>query len=233
MADNNVKMTITADAKAVVSEINKAKSEIEKLRNTLPSLRNSFDGVRVSTNGLVSSLLKLAGVASLVNQTIEAFKKTVGMSIEYNKTLETSKLGISAILTSMTKIIDAQGDILVGQDKFNAAQQIAIDAQKELQKIAMTTPASYRELVEVYQGILAPALSAKMTFKETLEITGLLTNAVKAIGLPINQIKQEARDLIQGGIQPASSSLAVALGISDSMVKKWRDINSLNFPNLI
>ncbi len=223
MADNNVKMTITADAKAVVSEINKAKSEIEKLRNTLPSLRNSFDGVRVSTNGLVSSLLKLAGVASLVNQTIEAFKKTVGMSIEYNKTLETSKLGISAILTSMTKIIDAQGDILVGQDKFNAAQQIAIDAQKELQKIAMTTPASYRELVEVYQGILAPALSAKMTFKETLEITGLLTNAVKAIGLPINQIKQEARDLIQGGIQPASSSLAVALGISDSMVKKWRE----------
>ncbi len=223
MATENVKMTITADAKAVVSEIGRARGEIEKLRGSLPGLRNNFEGVTVSTNGLIKNLLGVSLAAVGFHQAVEAIKKTVGMSIEYNKTLETSKLGIAAILTSMTDITDAQGRALAGQDKFNASQQIAVEAQKELQKIAMTTPASYRELVEVYQGILAPALSAKMTFKETLEITGLLTNAVKSIGLPINQIKQEARDLIQGGIQPASSSLAIALGISDSMVKKWRE----------
>ena len=150
-------------------------------------------------------------------------KKLAEYGIDYNKTLEISKLGIGAIMTSMGVITDQQGRVLQGQEKWNASQQLSVEAQRELEKIGMLTSASYTELVEVYQGILAPALSAKMTFQETLEITGLLTNSVKALGLNTNQVKQEARDLIQGGISPASSSLATALGISDAMVKKWRE----------
>lgn len=150
-------------------------------------------------------------------------KKLAEYGIDYNKTLETSKLGIGAIMTSMGVISDQQGNILEGQEKWNAGQFLAVEAQRELEKIGMLTAASYTELVEVYQGILAPSLAAKMTFAETLDITGLLTNSVKALGLNINQVKQEARDLIQGGISPASSSLATALGITDSMVKKWRE----------
>ena len=150
-------------------------------------------------------------------------RKMAELGVDYNKTLETSRLGLAAIVTSMGVVTTSQGRALQGQEKWNASQSISIEAQRELQKIAMVTAATYTELVEVYQGILAPALSAKMTFAETLEIAGLLTNAVKAIGLPVNQIKQEARDLIQGGIQPASSSLAVALNINDAMVKKWRE----------
>jgi len=154
-------------------------------------------------------------------------KKMAEYGIDYNKTLETSKLGIGAIMTSMGVITDQQGRVLQGQEKWNASQQLSVEAQRELEKIGMLTSASYTELVEVYQGILAPAFSAKMTFQETLEITGLLTNSVKALGLNTNQVKQEARDLIQGGISPASSSLATALGITDAMVKKWREQGTL------
>ena len=160
---------------------------------------------------------------ALIMGTILFARKLADMGIEYNKALEISKLGLSAIITSMGVVTDQQGRVLQGQEKWAASQELAVEAQRELQKIGMLTAASYVELVEVYQGILAPALSAKMTFAETLDITGLLTNSVKTLGLNINQVKQEARDLIQGGITPASSSLATALTITDSMVKKWRE----------
>lgn len=149
-------------------------------------------------------------------------KKMAESGIDYNKTLETSKLGIAAIMTSMGVITNAQGEVLTGQDKWNASQSLAVDAQRELQKIAMTTPATFEELVAAYQGILAPALAAKMTFKETLEFTGLMTNAVKAIGLPMQQIVQESRDLAAGTIDQ-NSQLARSLQITNDDVKKWRE----------
>jgi len=200
MADQNVKL--------IISAIDQTRAAFDSLKNNLSRSTSMLRELSVVFGGLS------AGVV---------IQKIAGAFISYNRILETSKLGLAAIYTSMTDITDAEGKTLQGMEKFRAAQGMAVRAQQELQKIAMTTPATFQELVEVYQGVAAPALSAKMTFQETLEITGLLTNAVKSIGLPINQIKQEARDLIQGGIQPASSSLAVALGISDSMVKKWRE----------
>jgi hypothetical protein len=185
-----------------------AEGHINSLKNAGAGLMSVFTSLRTIIVGFV------AGVS---------IKKVIDEAMDYNKILETSKLGIGAIITSMAEVTNSQGQVLSGQEKFNASQQIAMEAQKELRREGMLTVATYTELVEVYQGILAPALSAKMTFKETLDIASLLTNAVKSIGLPMNQIKQEARDLIQGGIQPASSSLAVALGITDAMVKKWRE----------
>ena len=48
-------------------------------------------------------------------------------------------------------------------------------------------------------------------------------NAVKSLGLDGVQLVQELRDLVQGGIRPASSTLATALGISDADIKKAKE----------
>ena len=211
MSDAKVRLILDAVDKTGPA-LKTATTELAKMKAAASSLIGTFTSLKAA---IISASVTM-GFSAMIKQ-----------AVDYNSTLETTRLGISAILTSMTEMRDAQGRLIEGQDKFAAAGQMAIKAQEELRRIGMTTAATYTELVEVYQGILAPALSAKMTFEETLEITGLLTNAVKAIGLPIQQIKQEARDLIQGGIQPASSSLATALGISDAMVKKWREQGTL------
>lgn len=182
--------------------------------------------LRTRGNDLASTFLNLKSIIiGLV--TAAGFKKVGDEVFSYNKTLESSRLGVAAIITSTAELRDEQGRVLEGAEKFQGAQKLAILAQQELRREGMLTAATYKELVEIYQGILAPALSAKMSFQQTLEIASLLTNSVKSIGLATNQVKQEARDLIQGGIQAASSSLAVALGINDAMVKKWREQGTL------
>ncbi|MDA8104656.1 MAG: hypothetical protein M0Z71_04685, partial [Nitrospiraceae bacterium] len=218
MADQKIQLIIEA--------FDKTKEAFKTLENSIKGTGEGVKGLGATCKETHAKVLDL-GRALQVLVAGAGIKQLVDTFMSYNKTLETSKLGIAAIITSMAQVTDAQGRSLEGAEKFAASQAVAATAQRELQNIAMRTSATYQELVEVYQGILAPALSAKMTFKETLEITGLLTNAVKAIGLPFNQIKQEARDLIQGGIQPASSSLAIALGITDSMVKQWREAGTI------
>ena len=213
MADSQVRLRITTDGTQAVAGMT-------SVTNSMRRMESESAGLAAKIKHHWLSLSAAIGAGSLMSSAIN-------MAVDYNKTLETTRLGIAAIFTSMTDLKDAQGKLIEGQEKFQSAGILAVEAQKELQKIGMTTAATYTELVEVYQSILAPALSAKMTFKETLEITGLLTNAVKSIGLNMNQIKQEARDLVQGGINAASSSLATALGITDAMVKKWREQGSV------
>ncbi len=210
MTDNKIELILEAITKGF-PELN---AKIEGIKGQVRETQAVTDKLKSSFGELKNIIIALASGAGV--------QKIASTMIDYNKTVETSKLGIAAILTSMGEITDAQGHVLSGQEKFNAAQKIAVQAQQELQKIAMTTPATYQELVSAYQGILAPAMSAKLTFKETLELTGLMTNSVKAIGLPIQQIVQESRDLVMGTIDQ-NSQLARSLGITNDQVKKWRE----------
>jgi len=171
-----------------------------------------------NTHSMLGSMIQMA----ILFGGLSFAQKLASSALDYNKTLETSKLGIAAIMTSMGVITDQQGQVLTGQNKWNAAQALSVQAQKELQKIAMTTPATYEELVQAYQGLLAPSLANKLTFRETLDLTGLLTNSVKSMGMPMQQIVQEGRDLLSGTIDQ-NSQLARSLQITNEDIKKWRE----------
>jgi len=73
---------------------------------------------------------------------------------------------------------------------------------------------------------MAPFLSAGGNLKEFSQFVVLLSNAVAAIGLPMNQVVQEARDLLMGTID-INSQLARALGITNEMVNRWREQGTL------
>jgi hypothetical protein len=190
----------------------------EKAGNSLKTAGKNaaggFNEARQSISGVYQMLLLIVGSSLL--------KKLTDAGIGYNKSLEITKLGVAAIMTSMGVITDAQGRTLQGQEKWNAAQALSVEAQHELQKIGILTAATYEELVTTYQGLEAPMLSAKINFRDSLELTGLLTNSVKAMGLPLNQIVQEGRDLVSGTIDN-NSQLARSLQITNEDVKKWRE----------
>jgi|GEM_PF-1701328 len=197
----------------------------QALQNAGDSGAAGMDHLHGSTQQSYSMLGQMIQMAVSFG-TLSFAKKLAQDGMEYNKTLETSKLGIAAIMTSMGVITNAQGAVLTGQDKWNAASSLTVDAQRELQKIAMATPATYEEVVQAYQGLLAPSLAAKLNFQETLDLAGLMTNAVKAMGLPANQIVQEGRDMVAGTIDQ-NSQLARSLQITNEDVKKWREKGTL------
>ena len=130
--------------------------------------------------------------------------------------METNAIGMAGILSSMTTL---NGETLKWNDALNISQGII----RNLNDDALKTAATSEELINTFRALLGPGLGAGMTVEQIQKLTTVGVNAVKSLGLNNTQLVQELRDLVQGGIQPASSTLATALGLKDSDIKAAKE----------
>lgn len=137
----------------------------------------------------------------------------VSKGMAFTKTMETNEVGMAGILTSMTRINGRQLE-------WNEAMGISRKLIRDLNTDAMATAATSEELVGAFRALLGPGLGAGMSIDQIRQFSVVGVNAVKSLGLDGRQVIQELRDLVQGGIQPASSTLATALGLKDSDIKE-------------
>lgn len=142
----------------------------------------------------------------------DSISQLVGSGLQFNKAMETNSIGMAGILTSMTTI---NGKNMEWNQALKASQGII----KGLNDDALKTAATSEELVGTFRALLGPGLGAGMKIDEIQKLTTTGVNAVKSLGLSGPQLVQELRDLVQGGITPASSTLATALGLTDADIK--------------
>lgn len=181
-----------------------------------PSGGGGAAGGSVGGGGILGMLSQLtvaaAGVLAVLGQIKDVAASIVMPGFNYTKEMETNQLGIAGILQSMT--------LLNGQAvSFGDAMNISAGTMKRLQKEAILTSATTEEMVTTFRALLAPGLGAGMTIEEIEKVTSVGVNAVKAMGLNSTQLVQELRDLVQGGIQASSSTLATSLGLTDADIK--------------
>lgn len=173
-----------------------------KAQQSADSLAAGFRGVAAAAGGLY-----------VLDKALDSLRQFPALGIKAAASLETMQLGLAGTLASMGKIENKAIDIA-------KAQKIAADVTGVLQQKAMETAASTEDLVSAYRALLGPGLAAKMSMQQLVEFTVTGVNAVKSIGLQSNQVVQELRDLVAGGIQPASSTLATAIGVTDKDIAK-------------
>lgn len=166
-----------------------------------------------SAVGAASNLVKTLGGLYVVNQAVDKLSELPKIGVASAANMEVMQLGMAGTLASMGKIEGKSIDIA-------QAQQIAQQIAEKLQVKALETAASTKDLVGAYQALLGPALAAKMSLNQLIELTVVGVNAVKSMGLPTQQVIQEMRDLVAGGIQASSSTLATAIGVTDKDIAK-------------
>jgi lambda family phage tail tape measure protein len=134
------------------------------------------------------------------------------LGIGFLKKLEDTKLGISGILLAM-------GSINHEMLTFEQASEAANEQVNMLAQDAIKLAGTLQDFTKSFQAVLAPGLAAGMSLSEIRKVSVAGTVAVKTIGLDARQIVQEIRDLVAGGIQAASSTLATSLGLTDRDIK--------------
>ncbi len=189
LAKINSKINVLTEGNA------RARGEIHKFIASMASLSFEITG---AVYGLTSLAAFFAGPAIF--------------GIKFSKDMEDAKLGISSIIASI-------GQINGKSVELPQALGIANSVTKDLAQNAAKYAVSIDSLLEAFRVTLAPGLSSGMNIKEIEQLATVGTVAVRALGLPAQQVAQELRDLAQGGIQPASSTLATALGLKDSDIK--------------
>lgn len=142
----------------------------------------------------------------------DSIGQLVSSGLQFNKAMETNAVGMAGILTSMTTI---NGKNMEWNQALKASQGII----KGLNEDALKTAATSEELVGTFRALLGSGLGAGMKIDEIQKLTTTGVNAVKSLGLSGPQLIQELRDLVQGGITPASSTLARDLGLTDADIK--------------
>jgi len=181
------------------------------------SARSSFlSQVSAQSLGNLTGAFTVAQLAAnALTRSIEIFFSALASGVVFLKETEQRTFGIAAILTSMTEIANVA-------PTFNQSLSASSGVIQRLNDAALVTAASSRDLTAAFQGIVGPGLAAKLTLDQIIQLAVTGVNAVKSLGLNQTQVVQEIRDLVQGGIQPASSTLATALGIRDSDINRLK-----------
>ncbi|MFZ8788018.1 phage tail protein [Thermocrinis sp.] len=216
------------------------RAEVGQLRAQLEDLRNRLQGIDVEwTEKLQENIEQSTQSAKQLASQFESIVstiRTIALSlpfvgfvkegIEFNKQIEQARIGFAGILTSIAQIRDEQGRLVEGAEKYANAVVLSNQLLNELRVAGLQTVLTFQDLVQISQGIMAPFLSAGGNLKEFSNFVVLLSNAVAGLGLPMNQVVQETRDLLMGTID-MNSQLARALGITNEMVNRWREQGTL------
>lgn len=190
--------------KQIGSAASSTESEIRKLGQ---SLKNAAQNV-----------LALVGHC----KTIGAMKDFVRRGAEFNSYMESGRIGIASLITSMVNLEDAQGRTLEGAEKYAAAQGLAADMMKEIQRLGLETTATAQELVEGVQSVMGPAVQAGLKLSEIPAFAVAAAQAMQAMGIPLDQMRTEIEALLTGNINRAQDFLAPRLGITGETVESWK-----------
>lgn len=206
---NTVSFTPTMNTSGTVAQVNGLENALAKANAQAVTLSGSLSKAWEIYETISFSAFKLVYGIDAIGQAVTAL---VSPGWQLANLLETEQIGMVGILSSMTSL---HGESL----KWNDAMAMSKSIMKDLTIEAAKTAATSEELISTFRALLGPGLGAGMNIDEIKQFTVTGVNAVKSMGLEGRQLVQELRDLVQGGIQAASSTLATALGLTDSDIK--------------
>lgn len=217
MSTNQIGIVLTADGRLVQSELDRTGKSLQRFGEQADQASAQVDRGMARARDSISSLASGAAKLLLVTQGIQSISAALTAlprtAFDFSKNLETSAVGMAGIIGSVASLNGAQIE-------FNQALGISQGMIRQLNDDALRTAASSQELVGAFQALLAPGLAAGMKLDEIRQLTVVGTNAVRSMGLTSNQVVQELRDLVAGGITASSSTLATSLGLKDADIAK-------------
>ena len=154
---------------------------------------------------------------------VQGFSSMISIGIEYNATLEQSRLGMAAILTAQGQFTDSSGRALQGTEALNAAMEMSSDITKKLQMDNLQTAATYQQLVKAYQQTIAPGLAVGFDPNQIRQYTLAMVQAASAMGLNLDMLAEETRSMLRGAITPRNTLIATALGLRNEDIRKYKN----------
>ena len=145
---------------------------------------------------------------------IEGF---VAAGLRFNTVIESSKLGIGALITATSKLEDSQGNLITGTAALAVAQGLAKGQLDKLRIAGIQTAATTEDLVTTFEEAVGAGLAVGLTLDQIRKFSISVAQAAAAIHLPMNQLQQETRSILQGTID-RNSRIAKALSLTNAEV---------------
>jgi hypothetical protein len=218
MSDTGVTIRIKSDADT--RGFVEAQAKIAALEGKTKELTTALDKAGKASSSIGQGFgIGIGGqVLTSIQQIPAALSAAVMEGVRFNATLESSKLGIAAVL----KQFDETGRFANFKDAL-AASGDAIDLLKEKAKVS---PATFEQLVQGFQGLSGAYASAGLKMKQQVDLTVMMSQALAGLGIRSDQLLQESRALVTGNINEDAAAAKI-LGITKAQVDSARESGQL------
>ncbi len=216
--DIQIKIQIDSDTKTV-KVLN---SEVKSLGKAL----NDTDG---AVNTFISRLNKIAMATGGIIAVKELFQKSIGVGIEYNKTMEQLTNGLTTLNVITSSNITSLGRHINLQEKYALATNEAKIQVKELAKINKETPHTLSQTVEIYKAMYASMKKTGASTADIIDVTKKLSIASGSAGIQFQQLLAGVDGLATGTVLSNSElgRFLGTLGLTNEELRKSDNVVTL------
>jgi len=170
--------------------------------------KNKLNEVNGAAGELKSKLTQVLGLVGGGLLFTAAGKSAIG----FNSTIDQSQIGLASLVRTFN---DFPGSV----DAYADSIDVAAEIQRNLQIEGLKTVATYEQLLVALQEGLGPAFRRGFDPAQVVEFTSLMTQAAAAINLPMDQLGQEIRSILDGTID-RNSRVAKSLDITNEKIEE-------------
>jgi hypothetical protein len=216
-------ITITANASQAVDVIRDLGESLLGLRQPL----QVFDLFRESFGGVTSSIVQTTSVIGFFGQGMSTlrglvsngpFNLLIGQTVE----LQGQLLSVASTMAATSKIISngfeikdpTQAILALNQPINDQIRQLRIDS---IDLVGVTS----KQLIPIFQQVAEGATPIGATLSDARSLTIDFAAALGTLQVPLYQSRQEIQSIFLGTID-MNSILAKSLGITNTMVAKWK-----------
>jgi hypothetical protein len=212
------------------------KISIDKNTGELVVINREFDGLSASVKKTATNVdtfsarLKDMAHASVGIYAIkQAFDVTIAAGFTFNKTMEDSIAGLSALTVATSSNISSLGNHLSITQKYNLAMQESTQTAAALNKINAETPHSLSETTQIYKSLYVGMKNAGASNEEMIHLTKQLSIASGSAGIELNSLLSGVDGLANGTVEVASDfgRFLGALGLTNEVLKSSTDVVEL------
>lgn len=199
-------------------------------KQRVDQFRTSLLGANDGGNDLLFTFRRLFGVLAAFQAARAIFTGFIDLiksGIQFNATIERTRIGIASLILAVGTLRDAQGDTVEGADAFLLAQKEAVRQQKLLRTESLKTTATFEELLDTFQVAVGPGIGAGLNLDQVRKFSVQISQAASAIGVAQNQLSEEIRSILSGTIQQRTTRIAAVLGITNEDIRTAREAGNL------
>lgn len=224
-----VQLVITGETGNLQANLKRIQDQLAQINGGGGGIGGGFSQGAKDAETFQQSLRGLIGRFSAlwaVMKSGEGIASVFNTGVKFNAAMEDARLGIGALITAQGKLYSANGQQLEGQTALNAAMYMGNEQIQKLRISGLQTAATTEQLVSAYQDAVGGGLRAGMSLDQIRRLTVQTVQAAGAMGVPMNQLNQEIRSILDGTID-RNSRVAIRLGITNADVEKWKQAGTL------
>lgn len=188
------------------------------------ALRNNNAVRNSNINSLVRHIRQVETLVVSVYGLKRAYDVLLGSGISLHRQIESQTAGIAALITANTRLASGSKDLA---KHFKIASQTAEQTMKKIKTASVETAATFPELTAIFQQAVGGALGAGKAMGDTIEkqidntitLAKRMSNIASAIGMPMVQVNEEIRSIIEGTTD-INSRIAKMIGITNEEIRK-------------